>query len=70
MFLALDVDVVAIAEVVALAAASHVDETVDGFAFRQGLADAPLGFLNRDFSGDNQFDVEVLRVLYFLLVVH
>ena len=70
VFLAFDVDVVAITEVVAFAAASHIDETVYGLAFRQGLADVSLGFFDRNLCRDNQFDVEVLRVLYLFLVVH
>ena len=64
MLLALDVDVVAITEVIAFAAASYVDEAVHGFAFAEGLADALLGFLDGNLGRDDQLDVEVLRVCY------
>lgn len=69
MLLALNVDVVAITEVIAFATASYVDETMHRLAFRQGLADVPLGLLVGDFGGDNQFDVKVLRVDELLLSV-
>ena len=70
MLLALDVDVVAITEIIAFAAASYVDEAVYGFAFAERLADVAFGFFHGNLSRDDQFDVEVLRVLYFFLVVH
>ena len=70
MRLAFDVDVVAIAEVIAFAAASYVDETMHRLALRQGTADVPFGFLHGNLGGDNQLDVKVLRVLYFLLFWH
>ena len=67
MFLALDVDIVAIAEVVAFATASYVDEAVHRLALAQGLTDIALGFLHGNLSSDDQFDVEVLRVVDFFL---
>ena len=67
MLLALDVDVVAITEVIALAAASDVDEAVHGFRFSEGFADVLLGFFLRNLSRDDQLDVEVLGILDFFL---
>ena len=67
MLLALDVDVVAITEVIAFAAASYVDEAVHCLALTEGLADALLGFLDGDFGRDDQLDVEVLWVGYFFV---
>ena len=65
MLLALDVDVVAITEVVALAAASYVDEAVHGAALAKRLADVTLGFFHGDFGGNDQLDVEVLGIVDF-----
>ena len=70
MFLALYVDVVAIAEVIAFVTASHVDKAVNGLAFIESMADVLLGLFLRNLSSDNQLDVKVLRVLYFLLFWH
>lgn len=71
MLLALDVDVVAIAEVIAFATASYVDETVHCLALAEGLADVLFGLVQRNLGSDNQFDVEVLRVEdLFLGVCH
>ena len=67
MLLVLDVDVIAIAEVVAFAAASDVDEAVHGFRFSECFADVLLGFFLRDVSRDDQLDVEVLGILDFFL---
>ena len=67
MLLAFDVDVVAIAEVIAFATASYVDEAVHGLALAEGMADVSLGFFHRNLSRDNQLDVEVLRVDDFFL---
>ena len=69
VFLAFNVNVVAITEVVAFATASYVDEAVHRLALAEGLADVALGFLQRNLCSDNQLDVEVLRVSY-LFVVH
>ena len=68
MFFALYVDVVAIAEVIAFAAAPDVDETVNGLTLAERLADVALGFFHSDLSGDDQLDVEVLWVGYFVVV--
>ena len=68
MRLALDVDVVAIAEVIAFATASYVDETMYRPALAEGFADVFLGLLNGDFGSNDQLDVEVLRVVYFVLM--
>ena len=67
MFLALDVNIVAIAEVIAFATASYIDKTVYSLALAEGLADVSLGFFHRDLGGDNQLDVEVLWILDFFL---
>jgi len=67
MLLALDVDVIAVAEVVAFATASYVDEAVHGFRFSECFADALLGFFLRDVSCDDQLDVEILWILDFFL---
>ena len=67
MLLAFDVDVVAIADVVAFAAASHVDEAVHGLALAEGPADVALGFFHGNLSGDDQLDVEVLGLVDFFL---
>jgi hypothetical protein len=67
MLLAFDVDVVAIAEVIAFATASYVDEAVHRLALAQGLTDIALGILQGNLSSDYQFDVEVLRVVDFFL---
>ena len=48
MIFALYVDVVAIAEVIAFAAAPDVDEAVYGLAIAEGLADALFGFFHRN----------------------
>jgi hypothetical protein len=69
MLLALNVNVVAITEVIAFATASYVDKTMHRLAFRQGLADVSFGLLVGDFGGDNQFDVKVLGVDELLLSV-
>jgi hypothetical protein len=66
MFFALNVDVVAITEVIAFATAPDVDETVNGLTLAERLADVALGFFHSDLSGDDQFDVEVLWVGYFV----
>ena len=68
MLLAFDVYVIAIADVIAFAAASHVDETVNGLTLAERLADVALGFFHSDLSGDDQLDVEVLWVGYFVVV--
>ena len=68
MFLAFDVDVVAIAEVIAFATASYVDETMHRLALAEGLADVLFGLVQRNFGSDNQFDVEVLRIDEFVLL--
>ena len=62
MRLAFNVDVVAIAEVIAFPTASYVDETMHRLALAEGLADVLFGLVQRNFSSDNQLDVEVLRV--------
>ena len=69
MLLAIEVDVVAIAEVIAFAAASYVDKTVHRLALAEGLADVSFGFLHRNLSRNNQLDVKVLWV-YYLFVTH
>ena len=68
MLFALDVDVVAIAEVIAFAATPDFDETMHGLALTEGLTDVPLGFFHRNLSGDDELDVEVLRVDDFVLL--
>ena len=67
MLFALDVDIVAIAEVIAFATASYVNEAMYGFRFGKCFADVLLGFFLRDFGGNNQLNVEVLRILDFFL---
>lgn len=67
MVFAFDVDVIAIAKVIAFATASHVDEAVHRLALAEGLADVALGFFHRDLGSDNQLDVEVLRIGYFFV---
>jgi ribosome-associated protein len=67
MLLALNVDVIAIAEVIAFATASHVDKAVHGVALAEGTADVALGFFQGNLSGDDQLDVEILRILDFFL---
>jgi ribosome-associated protein len=67
MLLALDVDVVAIAKVIAFATASYVDKTVHGLALAECLTDVALGFFHGNLSGDNQLDIEVLWILDFFL---
>ena len=62
MFLALDVDVVAIAEVITFATASYVDETMHSSALTEGLTDVLFGLIQRNLGSDDQLDVEVLRV--------
>jgi hypothetical protein len=68
MFFAFNVDVVAIAEVIAFATAPDVDETMNGLTLAERLADVALGFFHGNLSGDDQLDVEVLRVGYFFVV--
>jgi hypothetical protein len=72
MLLALDVNVVAIAEIIAFAAASYVDKAMHCLAIAEGLADVSLGFFQGNISGDDQFDVKVLGIFDFFLchVVH
>ena len=62
MFLALNVDIVAITEVIAFATASYVDETVYRLALAEGLTDVLFGLVQRNLGSDNQLDVEVLGV--------
>ena len=63
MLFALNVDIVAIAEVIAFATAPYVDKAMHGFRFGKCFADVLLGFFLRDFGGDDQLNVEVLRIL-------
>ena len=71
MLFAFDVDVIAIAEVIAFAAASYVDKTVHRPALTECLADVALGFFHGNFGGDDQLDVEVLWILdFFVCSVH
>ena len=67
MFLALDVDIVAIAKVIAFATAPYIDKTVHGFRFGKCFTDVSLGFFHRNLGGDNQLDIEVLWILDFFL---
>ena len=53
MLLALDVDVVAVAEVIAFPTASYVDETMHRPALAEGLADVLFGFVQRNLGSDN-----------------
>jgi len=55
----------AIADVVAFAAASHVDEAVHGLTLAECPADVALGFFHGNLSGDDQLDVEVLWIVDF-----
>ena len=67
VFLALNVDVVAIAEVIAFATASYVDKTMHRLTLAEGLADISFGFFHRNLGGDNQLDIEVLWVYHFFV---
>ena len=67
MLLALNVDIVAIAEVIAFATASYIDKTMNGLAFAEGMTDVPFGFFHRNLSGNDQLDVEILWVVDFFL---
>lgn len=65
MFLAFNVDVVAIAEVIAFATASYIDETVHCPTLAEGFADIAFGFFRGNLGRDDQLDVKVLWVDYF-----
>jgi hypothetical protein len=65
MLLAFNVDVVAIAEVIAFATASYIDETVYRPTLAEGFADIAFGFFRGNLGSDDQLDVKVLRVDYF-----
>ena len=63
MLLALDVDVVTIAEVIAFPTASYADKAMHNLALAEGLADVGLALVNRYAGRHDDFDVEVLRVV-------
>ena len=53
MFLALDVDVVAIAHVISFATASYADETMHRSTLVEHLADVSFGFVQRNLGIDD-----------------
>jgi hypothetical protein len=67
VFFTLDVDIVTIAIVIALAAASHVDETMHRLTLVKSFADVALGFFYGNLGINDQFDVEILGIVDFFL---